>query len=441
MVSIVTNPAASITISASPSNSVCFGTTVTFTAVGSGGPSPSYLWYKNGTSTGVTTTTYTNSSLANNDVITCVLTKDASLGCMTGSPATSNTITMTVWTLPAITTSGTMAAACFNSSAQTTTLAYSATTSSPTSYYVDWNLAANTAGLADQGPTAFSFVSGVGTLTGIVITANTPAGTYSGTMTITNANSCTATQAVTVTVNPTPTLTGASQAATVCAGSAATINLAGLLASSTSTVNYTINGVLQTAVTGVIANGSGAAGFTSAALTGANNGQILQITGITTTSSTPNCSVTFAQNLTMSVDPATFGGAVSSSQAICSGTSPANLSLNSNVGNVVKWQKASNAAFTSPIGYCCNFNDFVEFYHRQPDNRHLLQGSGTKWSLCHRLFCISVNNGTAGLKLWHSKHERINCHLLQYGANGHQHKWGDRIGFNSLTSGILRQEQ
>ena len=361
VVSIVTNPAASITISASPSNSVCFGTTVTFTAVGSGGPSPSYLWYKNGTSTGVTTTTYTNSSLANNDVITCVLTKDASLGCMTGSPATSNTITMTVWTLPAITTSGTMAAACFNSSAQTTTLAYSATTSSPTSYYVDWNLAANTAGLADQGPTAFSFVSGVGTLTGIVITANTPAGTYSGTMTITNANSCTATQAVTVTVNPTPTLTGASQAATVCAGSAATINLAGLLASSTSTVNYTINGVLQTAVTGVIANGSGAAGFTSAALTGANNGQILQITGITTTSSTPNCSVTFAQNLTMSVDPATFGGAVSSSQAICSGTSPANLSLNSNVGNVVKWQKASNAAFTSPIDIAVTSTTLLSF--------------------------------------------------------------------------------
>ncbi|MFV8348027.1 hypothetical protein ACNQGX_18205, partial [Flavobacterium sp. ZB4P13] len=46
----------------------------------------------------------------------------------------------------------------------------------------------------------------------------------------------------TVVVNPTPTLTGAAQAASVCVGSGATINLTGLLASSTSTVAYTING-------------------------------------------------------------------------------------------------------------------------------------------------------------------------------------------------------
>src|SRR5205814_4077207 len=104
---------------------------------------------------------------------------------------------------------------------------------------------------------------------------------------------------VTITVNPTPTLTGASQAATVCAGSGAVINLTGLLASSTSTINYSINGVAQTAKTGIVANGSGAASFTSASLTAANDGQTLQITSITTTSATPNCSQTFTQNVTL----------------------------------------------------------------------------------------------------------------------------------------------
>ena len=53
----------------------------------------------------------------------------------------------------------------------------------------------------------------------------------------------------------------------VCAGSGAAINLTGLLAGSTSTINYTINGAAQTPVTGVVADGSSAASFASAAPT------------------------------------------------------------------------------------------------------------------------------------------------------------------------------
>jgi len=112
---------------------------------------------------------------------------------------------VTVNPLPTITTTGTAAAVCFSTSAQTTTMPYNATTNSPTSYSIDWNAAANTAGLADQVSTAFAFIAGGGTLTGIVITANTPVRNYSGTMTISNADGCTQTQAVTVTVNPLPT--------------------------------------------------------------------------------------------------------------------------------------------------------------------------------------------------------------------------------------------
>jgi hypothetical protein len=110
--------------------------------------------------------------------------------------------TVTVNPLPAIATSGTIASVTINAGAQTSTLAYTAATNSPTSYSINWDATANTAGLADQGSTVFSFIAGGGSLTGIVITAATPAGIYTGTMTITNANGCNSTQAVTLTVIP-----------------------------------------------------------------------------------------------------------------------------------------------------------------------------------------------------------------------------------------------
>ena len=51
-----------------------------------------------------------------------------------------------------------------------------------------------------------------------------------------------------------------------------------------------------------MANSSGTKSFTSAVLTVANNGQTLQITGITTTSATPNCNISFNQNITLNID-------------------------------------------------------------------------------------------------------------------------------------------
>jgi hypothetical protein len=53
---------------------------------------------------------------------------------------------------------------------------------------------------------------------------------------------------------------------------------------------------------------------------------------------------------TITVDPASVGGTAAGSQTICSGTSPAtSLTLSGNIGSVIKWQKASDAVFTTPI--------------------------------------------------------------------------------------------
>ncbi|KAF2335532.1 T9SS sorting signal type C domain-containing protein [Flavobacterium daemonense] len=94
---IIVNPilTASVNIAASPSGPICPGTSVTFTATATNGGTPSYQWKLNNVTTGTNSATYTSSTLANNDVVTCVMTSTAS-PCLAGSPATSNSITMVV---------------------------------------------------------------------------------------------------------------------------------------------------------------------------------------------------------------------------------------------------------------------------------------------------------------------------------------------------------
>jgi uncharacterized protein (TIGR02145 family) len=86
---------ASVTIAASPSGAVCQSSTVVFTATPvNGGNHPGYQWKLNGTSiSGATGATYSYNPV-NGNVISCVMTSDAP--CISGSPATSNSLTMTV---------------------------------------------------------------------------------------------------------------------------------------------------------------------------------------------------------------------------------------------------------------------------------------------------------------------------------------------------------
>ncbi|MFP4555848.1 MAG: Ig-like domain-containing protein [Bacteroidales bacterium] len=92
---VTTNVTPSVSISASPSESICEGTEVTFTATPTnGGASPEYQWKLNGSNVGTDQTTYSNSSLTDGDNVSCVMT--SSEACVTQSDATSNLITMAV---------------------------------------------------------------------------------------------------------------------------------------------------------------------------------------------------------------------------------------------------------------------------------------------------------------------------------------------------------
>ncbi len=90
------NVGASVSISANPAGTICQGTNVIFTAIPVNGGTPIYQWKKNGTNVGTNSSTYSNNALLNNDVISCSMTSNAS--CVTGSPASSNNITMSVST-------------------------------------------------------------------------------------------------------------------------------------------------------------------------------------------------------------------------------------------------------------------------------------------------------------------------------------------------------
>jgi hypothetical protein len=92
--SVVAILTASVSISASPSNIIEAGESITFTATPTNGGTPSYQWKNDGVNVGTNNAVYTTSSLSDGDVITCVMT--SSLPCVASNPVTSNSITVDV---------------------------------------------------------------------------------------------------------------------------------------------------------------------------------------------------------------------------------------------------------------------------------------------------------------------------------------------------------
>ncbi len=94
----------SVTIAVtSGTNPACTGASLTFTATPvNGGTTPTYQWKVNGTNSGTNSATYTSSTLANNAVITCVMTSSSS--CASPATATSTGVTVTINANPQVPT-------------------------------------------------------------------------------------------------------------------------------------------------------------------------------------------------------------------------------------------------------------------------------------------------------------------------------------------------
>jgi gliding motility-associated-like protein len=103
-VTMTVNPLLPVSVTiVADANPVCAGTTVNFTATPTNeGAAPVYQWKVNGVNAGINAATYSYIPVTG-DVVTLDLTSNAV--CLSGNPATSAPVTMSVNTLPTVTTS------------------------------------------------------------------------------------------------------------------------------------------------------------------------------------------------------------------------------------------------------------------------------------------------------------------------------------------------
>jgi len=135
---------------------------------------------------------------------------------------------------------------------------------------------------------------------------------------------------VQVTVNTSPTYSGVSASSSVlCSGSSATITLSGLM-NVAQNISYTIGGTSGTQTVSVTGSG-GAASFNTIALTAANSGQTITITGIARIDVTPNCNITPVSSNTASLPTVyslpTLTGTSTGSTSLCT-NGTATITLN-----------------------------------------------------------------------------------------------------------------
>jgi len=225
---------ASANIGAS-ATTICSGTSVTFTATPTnGGTAPVYQWKKNGTNVGSNNPTYTDNTLINGNVITCALISNAT-PCLTGSPATSNTITMTVNAGQNPTVS--IAANPGLTICSGTSVTFTATASNIGGGTVMYNF--KVGGTSVQNTSSNTYVS----------TTLTNGNSVTCDITITGgtclASTTASSNAMTMTVNPnlTPTVSIGASATIICSGTSVTFTAtAGSTGGGTVSYNFKVNG-------------------------------------------------------------------------------------------------------------------------------------------------------------------------------------------------------
>jgi gliding motility-associated-like protein len=324
------NLTASVTISSNATNNtICSGANITFTAnATNGGLTPTYQWKKNGaTINGATSSTYSTTGLSNNDVITVVMGSSIS-SCISGSPATSNGITVTVTSIPtapgAITGPTTI---CMNSNQVYSVSAVAGATAY--SWVVTGNLTATTSTTNVLNITADN-VSGAGT---IKVLASNSCGSslYSTVLNVTVSNT------------PAPTASFTSNAiGSICIGSPA------VTFTNTSTRNATTNSPITTYAWDL---GNGTTLSTQdASGTYTNSGSYDVVMTIQDANA---CTSSISSRII--VDPLSVSGTATAAQStICSGGNTS-ISLTGNTGTI-QWMSSPSGAnnFTNIVGATSN---------------------------------------------------------------------------------------
>jgi len=277
---------ANVSITASPSNSVCPGATITFSANPvNGGMSPAYQWFVNGGSTGMTSATYTNNTLTTGDVVECLMT--SALSCVSNNPALSNGITVS--TATGQTPSVTVTASPSNTICPGTLVTFSASPSyggtAPT--YV-WKLNGTTVATT---PTYTNNTLTNGSTVTVIMTSN------AGCVTTTTASSL----PMAITVNTTPAVPSAISGNTVvCANGTYTYTAAAV--SGATTYNWTLP-----------SGWTGTSSSNTIAVTSATNGGVISVQAANA------CGTSSSRILSVSIGAPTV--TISGPTSVCFGSS------------------------------------------------------------------------------------------------------------------------
>ena len=305
----VTSNAALLTVNVAPSvttnptnQTVCAGSTTTFTAAASGSPTPTVQWQvsTNGGGSfsdiaGATSTTlsFTATAGQNNNQYRAVFTN-------TCSTATTSAATLTVNTAPSVTTNPTNQTACSGN-----TVSFSAAASGTPTPGLQWQVSTNGGGT----------FTNIGGATSSPLTGTAGSGNFlnGNQFRATFGNSCgnATTTAAMLTVNVAPSVTTNPTNQTVCAGSTTTFT-----AAATGTPTPTVQWQVSTNGGGSFSDIAGATSTTLSftATAGQNNNQYRAV--FTNTCST---ATTTAATLTVNIAPSVTTNPTS--QTICSGSS------------------------------------------------------------------------------------------------------------------------
>jgi PKD-like domain len=242
----------------------------------------------------------------------------------TGCSSSPQSVTVTVNPLPTVTFPGTLTTQCAGN----------------TSYTL-------TGGLPSGGIYTGTGVSGTNFDAAIAGVGANQLITYS----YTDQNSCTNSATNTISVNPLPTLATVTQAAPVCDGSQATINLTGLMVSTSQTISYSIgSGATVTVV--VLSDGNANASF-PVTLSYANDyGLSLTISGISVTSGGTTCSSgPLTSNNSTPLEVSALPSANISTSSMVTAISSGNIASvdNAGTGAVYSWT-ISNGNITAGAG-------------------------------------------------------------------------------------------
>src|SRR6218665_3874891 len=295
-VTVNPNLPASVSVAASPSTTICAGTNVTFTATPTNGGTLSYQWRLNGSNVGTNSPTYTNNTLANGNTVSVIMTSTAT--CATGSPATSNTVTMTV--NPNLPASVSVAASPSTTICAGTNVTFTATPTNGGTPSYQWRL--NGSNVGTNSATYTNNTLANGNTVSVIMTSTATCAT--GTPATSNT--------VTMTVNPNlpaSVSVAASPSTTICAGTNVTFT-ATPTNGGTPSYQWRLNGSNV---------GTNSATYTNNTLANGNTVSVIMTSTATCATGTPATSNT----VTMTVNPnlpASVSVAASPSTTICAGT-------------------------------------------------------------------------------------------------------------------------